>query len=325
MTIERGGRQPRGRVALFAVLAGLICAAASIPALLPRAAVEATGAGSAVTPVTTPRSTTAPVVGGSAPAVAPSGSAAGPADLSDPTLDPDPVLLGSWTVFYEVGRENGDGANIEIPLRHLDGLVIRPGATFDVWTAVGEVSRRTGYRRGGVIVGDHIDPDGALAGGICTVSTALFNAAARAGLRIVNRTSHGGYLAKYPLGLDAAVAKSDRSIQTMAFRNDTTEPIVVRTVSTPGVARVDLVGAVGLGRLVTFSAPEISHRRHAGDRHVRSASLPRGQRRRVEAASDGMTVVVKRTVRDASGRVIHGDRWVSTYRPLTGVVRDGTS
>ena len=122
-----------------------------------------------------------------------------PAVLAEPgSLEPDLVRLGSWTVAYVVGPENGDGANIEIPLRCLDLLVIKPGSTFDFWRAVGEVSRRSGYRRGAVIVGDHIDRDGALAGGICTVSTALFEAAARAGLPIVHRTSHGAYLENGP-------------------------------------------------------------------------------------------------------------------------------
>jgi vancomycin resistance protein YoaR len=241
------------------------------------------------------------------------------------SLEPNLVLLGSWTVAYVVGPENGDGANIEIPLRHLDGLVIKPGATFDFWRAVGEVSRRTGYRRGAVIVGNHIDRDGALAGGICTVSTALFDAAARAGLQIVHRTSHGAYLDKYELGLDAAVAKGDGFRQTLAFRNDTGESIVVRTVSSPGIARVDLYAKVVLGRRVTFSQPAISHRQDAYDRHVKSASLPRGQHRRVEPASDGMTVIVTRTVRDAAGHLLHRDRWVSNYRRLIGLVLDGTA
>ena len=241
------------------------------------------------------------------------------------SLEPDLVLLGSWTVAYVAGPENGDGANIEIPLRRLDGLVIKPGSTVDFWHAVGEVSRRTGYRRGAVIVGDHIDPDGALAGGICTVSTALFEAAARAGLPIVHRTSHGVYLDKYELGLDAAVSNGDGVRQTLAFRNDTGESIVVRTVSRPGIARVDLYAQIALGRQIVFSHPAISHRQHAYDRHVRSASLPRGQHRRVEPASNGMTVVVTRTVRDADGHVIHRDRWVSTYRRRIGLVLDGTA
>jgi len=241
------------------------------------------------------------------------------------SLEPDLVLLGSSTVAYVVGPENGGGANIEIPLRHLDGLVIKPGSTFDFWRAVGEVSRRTGYRRGAVIVGNHIDRDGALAGGICTVSTALFGAAARAGLPIVHRTSHGAYLAKYELGLDAAVSKGDGFRQTLAFRNDTRESIVVRTVSEPGIARVDMYVKTALGRRVAFSRPAISHRQHAYDRHIHSASLPRGQHRRVEPASDGMTVIVTRTVRDADGHLLHRDRWVSTYRRLIGLVLDGTA
>ena len=241
------------------------------------------------------------------------------------SLEPDLVLLGSWTVAYVVGPANGQGANIVIPLRRLDGLVIRPGATFDFWTAVGEVTRRTGYRLGAIIVGHHVDPDGALAGGICTVSTALFDAAARAGLQITARTSHGGYLAKYPLGLDAAVAKGDHRRQTLAFRNDTTEPIVIRTVSTPGVARVDLYGPAALGRTVEFSAPVISHRRPAHDRHVRTRSLRRGEHRRTQDRSDGMTVVVTRTVRAADGRLIRRDRWTSVYRWLDGLVLDGTA
>jgi hypothetical protein len=241
------------------------------------------------------------------------------------SLEPDLVLLSSWTVAYVVGPPNGDGANIVIPLRHLDGLVIKPASTFDFWRAVGEVSRRTGYRQGAVIVGNHIDPDGALAGGICTVSTALFEAAARAGLPIVRRTSHGGYLEKYELGLDAAVAKGNGFSQTLAFRNDTGEPIVVRTISSPGIARVDLYAKIALGRLVKISEPTISHRQHADDRHVQSASVARGEHRRLEPTSDGMTVVVTRTVRDAAGHLLYRDRWVSTYRRLVGLVLDGTA
>ena len=171
----------------------------------------------------------------------------------------------------------------------------------------------------------HVDPDGALAGGICAVSTSLFDAAAHAGLPITARTSHGGYLRKYPLGLDAAVAKGEHRQQTLAFRNDTSDSIVIRTLSTPGVARVDLYGRTALGRTVEFSAPAISHRHPAHDRHIKTASLRRGEHRRSQDRSDGMTVVVTRTVRAADGHVIHHDRWTSVYRWLDGVILDGTA
>ncbi len=271
-------------------------------------------------PPTAPRSPIAP----GDPAVPPPPMAPGlHAEGRSDSLEPDLVLLGRWTVRYTVGRENGEGANIRIPLERLDGTVIRPGTTFDFWRALGEVSTRTGYRRGGIIAGDHIDPDGALAGGICTVSTAIFNAAARAGLDIVARRAHGGYIARYPLGLDAAVAKSDHSTMTMAFRNDTSEAITIRTVSTPGIARVDLYVAEPLTRRVEIGQPETSHRRAATDQHVTSSAVPAGQNRRIEESSDGLTVVVVRTVRDDNGALIHRDRWVSVYRPLRGLVLDG--
>ena len=38
-----------------------------------------------------------------------------------------------------------------------------------------------------------------------------------------------------------------------------------------------------------------------------------------------MTVIVRRTVRDAAGHLLHRDRWVSIYRRLIGLVLDGTA
>jgi vancomycin resistance protein YoaR len=110
----------------------------------------------------------------------------------------------------------------------------------------------------------------------------------------------------------------------MAFRNDTAEPILIRTVSTPGTARVDLYGSAPLGRTVELSTPSISRRQRARDRHVTTTSLPRGEHRRVQDRSDGMTVEVRRVVRDPAGHVLHRDRWVSVYRWLEGIVLDGT-
>jgi hypothetical protein len=245
-------------------------------------------------------------------------------EIPNASLEPRLVLLGTWTIEYVAGPPNGNGANIQIPLRHLDGLVLKPGAMFDFWAAVGEVSSKAGYRRGGIIVGHHIDPDGALAGGICLVSTTIFNAAARAGLEILSRSSHSAYLSRYPLGLDAAVSKGDGWAETLTFRNDTRESIVIRTVSALGVARVDLYSAKALGRRVSFGEPEISRRVQGRDRLVRTSSLPSGTSRRVEESSDGMRVVVDRLVRDRDGHVLHHDRWVSNYGRLDGLVLLGT-
>ena len=69
---------------------------------------------------------------------------------------------------------------------------------------------------------------GALAGGICSTSTTLFNAAMRFGLEIGERTAHYYYIDRYPLGLDATVSITGGGRQTMSFRNDTKGIIFIR-------------------------------------------------------------------------------------------------
>ena len=80
---------------------------------------------------------------------------------------PQVVLLSSWTTYFPQGSHNGNGVNIHLPARIINGMVIKPGETFDFVRTVGPLSWARGYRMGGVIRGDHTDPTGAVAGGIC--------------------------------------------------------------------------------------------------------------------------------------------------------------
>ena len=102
-------------------------------------------------------------------------------------------------------EKNGFGANIWIPALTIDGYVVGPREKFDFWKAVGPVTRAKGYRQGGAIINGRTEPQGALAGGICSCSTTLFNAALRAGFPMGARRNHYYYIDRYPLGLDATV------------------------------------------------------------------------------------------------------------------------
>jgi vancomycin resistance protein YoaR len=228
------------------------------------------------------------------------------------------VRLGSWTTYYQVSAHNGFAANITIPARKLDGVVVRPGATFDFWKALGEVSFRTGYRLGGAIVGGHTVEGRALAGGICAASTTLFNAAARGGLDIVTRSPHWYYITRYPLGLDATVSDS----QTMRFRNDTRHPILIKAYASPGTVRFE-IWSVPNGRTVTLSRPSVRNVVRGYDTVKETSALAPGVRERIEWPVDGKDVTVTRTVRDADGRVLHRDVFVSHYHRMVGITLVG--
>ena len=230
------------------------------------------------------------------------------------------VKVGSWTTHYQVAAHNGFGANITVPARRLNGTVVQPGHLFDFWGALGEVSFRTGYRLGGAIVNGHSVEGKALAGGICSASTTLFNAALRGGYEIDSRQPHWYYITRYPLGLDATVSGS----QSMQFRNDTTHPLLIRGFASPGVVTFE-IWSVPTGRTVTLSRPSVTNVVRGYDTVVKTASLRAGTKLRTEWPVDGKDVVVSRTVRDASGRVIHHETYVSHYHRMVGILQVGIS
>jgi vancomycin resistance protein YoaR len=153
----------------------------------------------------------------------------------------------------------------------------------------------------------------------------MFNAAIRAGYQVLERDQHSYYINRYPLGLDATVSKYHGKIaQNMRFRNDTANSLYIRGLSGPGWVRFEIY-SVPNGRTVSFSRPAVSNVRKAIDTTVKTSSLRRGQTKRAEYPTNGMDVVVTRTVRNSSGAVIHSDRFVSHYIKVNGVLLVGTA
>jgi vancomycin resistance protein YoaR len=243
-------------------------------------------------------------------------------------LAPQLVKISTWTTWFPYGIRNGYGANIWIPAGDLEGLVLMPGEWFDFWERIGPVTYERGYREGGAIINGHSEPQGALAGGICSCSTTLFNAAMRAGLEMGARRNHYYYIDRYPLGLDATVFRSSSgSTQTVSFRNDTDAPILISSrgwrSGDKGYVQFSL-WSLPTGRTVSLSKPVVTNVKPSVDTIQYTDDLPYGTRDRIEYAVDGMDVSVTRTVRDADGTIIHSDTWVSHYARMTGVTLVGT-
>ncbi len=287
--------------------------------------VSASGAGRALDIPTTARAVVGALEGRargatSAAPIKVAVAAIGPKLVTSEAVKTAPLMvrIGAWTTYYQVAPHNGMSANITVPARKLNGVVVRPGEIFDFWRAIGEVSFRTGYRLGGAIVGGHSVEGKALGGGICATSTTLFNAAARGGLEILTRSPHWYYIKRYPAGLDATVSQS----QTMRFRNDTRYPILIKTLATPGMVHFE-TWSVPNGRTTTWTRPAISNVVRGFDTVQRTGTLPRGKKLRIEWPVDGMNVSVTRTVREA-GRVVHRDTFVSHYHRMVGITLVGS-
>ena len=240
---------------------------------------------------------------------------------------PKMKMLSRWTTYFPIWERNNFGANIWIPALTIDGYVVGPRETFDFWKAVGSVTRAKGYGLGGAIINGKTEPQGALAGGICSCSTTLFNAALRAGYQMGARRNHYYYIDRYPLGLDATVfISASGSKQTVSFTNDTDYPVLIRGYKirdgNRGFVRFEMY-SVPNGRTVTIGKPTVKNIRPASDTVQYTSSLAPGVRQRIEFPVDGKQVWRTVTVRDSKGKIIHQVTYYSNYARITGVVLVG--
>ncbi len=234
--------------------------------------------------------------------------------------------ISRHTTYFPIGIKNGFGANIWIPASLIDGYVVAPGATFDFWKAVGPVTREKGYRDGGAIINGRTEPTGALAGGICSCSTTLFNAALKAGFPMKARRNHYYYIDRYPLGLDATVfISAGGSVQTMSWRNDTRHPVLIRGINSrsgsAGYVTFELY-SVPNNRRVVIGNPTVRNVRYATDTVQYTNSLPPGARERIEYPVNGMQVWRTVSVYE-KGKLLHRTTYYSNYARITGITLVG--
>jgi len=145
------------------------------------------------------------------------------------------VVLAAWVFAYpEPEREIGSYTtslkdrtpsqvhNVMLAAKRLDGTIVRAGQVFSFNDTVGTWTADRGYQKAPVSY------DGELVrswgGGVCQVSTTLYNAALLAGMEIVERHRHHWPARYAPLGRDAAVAYRDIDLR---FRNGLPRPIRV--------------------------------------------------------------------------------------------------
>ncbi len=144
--------------------------------------------------------------------------------------------LASYVTWYKVA-EIDRSHNLTRAANSINGHMVRPGKEFSFNKTVGPRTLATGYRDAPVIVGNTLEPG--LGGGICQVSSTLYNACLLAGLDIVERHNHGLAVSYVPLGLDATVAYGASDFR---FKNNTDYPVYIRALAGGGKLSVNIYG-----------------------------------------------------------------------------------
>jgi vancomycin resistance protein YoaR len=159
-----------------------------------------------------------------------------------------------------------------------------------------------------------------LGGGVCQVSTTVFNAAYVAGLPITSRTNHALYIDHYPLGRDATVNYPDTDL---TFKNDTGSWLFLKTFVGSSSLTVALYGKPQNRKVVSEAEPLVV-RGPAPVKYVRDASIYVGERSTRESGSPARSTSVRRKVYSPSGELLYDSSWSSYYRGEYQVIHVGT-
>lgn len=132
-------------------------------------------------------------------------------------------VLGTFTTNY-ASSASGRKANIANGSKKINGSVIYPGEEFSVYNTVAPFNAENGYKLAGAYEnGATVDAYG---GGICQVSTTLYNAVIRAELEVTERSGHSMIVNYVDPSADAAIAGEYKDFK---FKNNTEAPIYIES------------------------------------------------------------------------------------------------
>jgi vancomycin resistance protein YoaR len=225
-------------------------------------------------------------------------------------------LVASYQTFY--GGEANRIHNVQLVSHLVDGHVIAPGAVFSFNEATGARTAEKGFKEAPVIINGELKTG--LGGGVCQVSTTVFNAAYEAGLPILARTNHALYISHYPQGRDATVNYPDVDLK---FVNDTGHWLLLRTWVGSSSLTVALYGTPVHRRVVSEASPLVVAGK-TPTKKVPDPSLAAGQQVVEETGEPPRTTSVHRLVYDATGKLLHDSVFYSSYRGEPTVIRVGT-
>lgn len=146
--------------------------------------------------------------------------------------------ISEFSTSFKTSGE-GRSHNVAAAAMALNDTLLQPGEVFEYGTIVAKAEEEYGYKEAPVILHGKLVPG--IGGGICQVSSTLYNAALLAGLEIVERRNHSLPVNYLPRGLDATYADGYVNFK---FRNSTDKQLLIRTVVQDKTVTVKLFGTM---------------------------------------------------------------------------------
>jgi len=233
------------------------------------------------------------------------------------------LITETTTWFY--GSSDARKHNIARAAANFYGVVVAPGEEFSFNRYLGSVSETDGYEVGLVIVGGRTLRG--VGGGVCQVSTTLYQTAFWSGFPIVERWEHGYMVGYYNdgegPGMDATVFSP---IVDFRFINNTPYHLLIENYYNEEFESLTFkFYSTSMGRRVVKTEPVYENIVPPPEDDVweYDAEIPEGTVQQYDYATEGARVTVQRQVFNADGELIEDKAFVSNYIPWPNVYRYG--
>ena len=226
--------------------------------------------------------------------------------------------LATYSSRYNAGDVNRS-YNVALACKNINELILMPGDVFSYNDSVGPRTTARGFRIAHVYVGNRVE-DG-VGGGICQVSSTLYNTVVLSDLEIVTRTNHSLPVSYVPMGRDATVSYGSIDFQ---FKNNTKMPVKISAYASGGTCSVSIYGtkenperSISIESVCTATYP-------ANLEQIEDPTLPEGTIEVEQTGSNGSTYQTYKVISE-NGKVISREPLAkSRYVVANRIERVGT-
>lgn len=229
-----------------------------------------------------------------------------------------PDVLATFTTRYDAGNLNRS-TNLAIACKKINNYVLQPGETFSYNQTVGKRSIENGFREAHIFTSSGVE-DG-LGGGICQISSTLYNTVVLANLDIVERHNHSYGAGYVDPGRDATVSYGALDFK---FKNPRKYPIKITAYINGGVATVTISGIkeeneprVSIVATTTATIP-------CPVNTIEDPNMEEGRQEVTTAGMNGYKSVTYKYLNYPDGRVEKIQLSADTYATITKVIKVGT-
>lgn len=230
-----------------------------------------------------------------------------------------PDRLSTFSTRYDASDKDRT-TNLVIACQKLNGKVIMPGETFSYNATLGPRTYAAGYRNGKIYENGQV-VDG-LGGGICQISSTLYNAALMSDMEIVERRNHQFVTSYVSEGRDATVVYGATDFK---FKNTRTYPVRLVASAKGGVATVSVYGIKEADREYTYSfrTDPISTIPYT-TKYIEDSSLSAGQEVVTQKGANGLVCKTYMT-KMLNGKIVSTKLLsTDTYSAMQKIVKRGT-